>query len=47
MKKEAPMRFRFRVKFYPEDCSEELIQDITRVSPKYTNTSALVILVRF
>lgn len=30
VKKETPMRFRFRVKFYPEDCSEELIQDITR-----------------
>jgi len=30
VKKEAPMQFRFRAKFYPEDVSEELIQTITR-----------------
>ena len=31
MKKETPLQFRFRVRFYPEDVAEELIQDITRV----------------
>ncbi|XP_053700694.1 ezrin-like [Synchiropus splendidus] len=30
VKKENPLQFRFRVKFYPEDVGEELIQDITR-----------------
>ncbi|KAL7645470.1 UNVERIFIED_CONTAM: hypothetical protein RMT77_003856 [Armadillidium vulgare] len=29
IKKEAPLQFKFRAKFYPEDVSEELIQDIT------------------
>lgn len=29
--KDSPLQFRFRAKFYPEDVSEELIQDITRV----------------
>jgi len=29
IKKESPLQFRFRAKFYPEDVSEELIQDIT------------------
>lgn len=28
--KDSPLMFRFRAKFYPEDVSEELIQDITR-----------------
>lgn len=32
VKKESPLQFRFRAKFYPEDASEELIQDITRVN---------------
>ena len=31
IKKETPLQFRFRAKYYPEDVSEELIQDITRV----------------
>jgi len=31
VKKEVPLQFRFRVRFYPEDVAEELIQDITRV----------------
>ena len=31
VKKESPLQFRFRAKFYPEDVSEELIQEITRV----------------
>ncbi|KAG5265979.1 hypothetical protein AALO_G00248500 [Alosa alosa] len=30
MKKEVPLQFKFRGKFYPEDVSEELIQDITQ-----------------
>lgn len=29
MKKENPLQFKFRAKFYPEDVAEELIQDIT------------------
>jgi len=29
IKKESPLQFRFRAKFYPEDVAEELIQDIT------------------
>jgi len=31
VKKETPLQFRFRVRFYPEDVAEELIQDVTRV----------------
>uniref|UniRef100_A0A3B4ZR61 Ezrin-like n=1 Tax=Stegastes partitus TaxID=144197 RepID=A0A3B4ZR61_9TELE len=30
MKKESPLQFKLRVRMYPEDISEELIQDITR-----------------
>jgi hypothetical protein len=30
VKKETPMRFRFRVRFYPEDVAQELIQKVTR-----------------
>jgi len=30
VKKQTPMMFRFRARFYPEDVAEELIQDITR-----------------
>ncbi|KAG8522405.1 Ezrin [Galemys pyrenaicus] len=30
VRKENPLQFRFRAKFYPEDVSEELIQDITQ-----------------
>jgi radixin len=29
VKKETPLQFRFRAKFYPEDAAEELIQDVT------------------
>ncbi|XP_041668359.1 ezrin a [Cheilinus undulatus] len=29
-KKESPLQFKLRVKFYPEDVTEELIQDVTR-----------------
>nr|KAF7400037.1 hypothetical protein H0235_015774 [Vespula pensylvanica] len=29
VKKETPLQFKFRAKFYPEDVAEELIQDIT------------------
>ena len=28
--KDPPLKFRFRVKFYPEDVAEELIQDVTQ-----------------
>ena len=31
VKKETPLQFRFRAKFYPEDVSEELIQEVTQV----------------
>lgn len=31
VKKENPLQFKFRAKFYPEDVAEELIQDITVV----------------
>ncbi|CAL8283672.1 unnamed protein product [Lota lota] len=30
MKKESPLLFKFRAKFYPEDVADELIQDVTR-----------------
>lgn len=30
VKKETPLQFKLRAKFYPEDVNEELIQDITR-----------------
>ena len=29
--KDAPIHFKFRVKFFPEDVAEELIQDGTQV----------------
>jgi hypothetical protein len=29
VKKENPLQFKFRAKFYPEDVVEEIIQDIT------------------
>lgn len=32
VKKETPLQFKFRAKFFPEDVSEELIQEITQVS---------------
>lgn len=30
IKKETPLLFKLRVKFFPEDVNEELIQDVTR-----------------
>jgi hypothetical protein len=30
VRKETPLQFKFRVKFFPEDVAEELIQDITQ-----------------
>uniref|UniRef100_A0A3P9HD95 Ezrin a n=1 Tax=Oryzias latipes TaxID=8090 RepID=A0A3P9HD95_ORYLA len=30
VKKETPLQFKLRIKFYPEDVAEELIQDVTR-----------------
>uniref|UniRef100_A0A8C4HG82 Ezrin a n=1 Tax=Dicentrarchus labrax TaxID=13489 RepID=A0A8C4HG82_DICLA len=30
VKRETPLKFKLRAKFYPEDVSEELIQDVTR-----------------
>ncbi len=32
VRKEQPLQFKFRAKFYPEDVSEELIQEVTQVS---------------
>ena len=34
VRKENPLQFKFRAKFYPEDVSEELIQEVTQVSKK-------------
>ena len=31
VKDETPLQFKFRVKFFPEDVSEELIQEVTQV----------------
>lgn len=30
VKREIPLQFKMRVKFYPEDAAEELIQDVTK-----------------
>lgn len=30
VKKETPLQFKLRARFYPEDVGEELIQDVTR-----------------
>lgn len=30
MKKDNPLQFKFRAKFFPEDVSEELIQEVTQ-----------------
>ena len=30
VRRDVPLQFKFRVKFFPEDVSEELIQDITQ-----------------
>ena len=32
VKKENPLQFKFRAKFFPEDVEDEIIQDITLVS---------------
>jgi len=31
VKRESPLLFGFRARFYPENAAEELIQDVTRV----------------
>ena len=31
VKKETPLQFKFRAKFFPEDVGEELIQEVTQV----------------
>jgi radixin len=31
IRKENPMQFKFRAKFFPEDVTEELIQEVTQV----------------
>jgi len=35
VKKENSLQFHFRVRFYPENVEEELIQDVTRVSTRW------------
>lgn len=30
VKKDTPLKFKLKAKFYPEDVTEELIQDVTR-----------------
>ena len=32
VRKESPLQFKFRVKFFPEDVTEELIQEVTQVT---------------
>ena len=32
VRKENPLLFKFRAKFFPEDVAEELIQEITQVN---------------
>lgn len=32
VRKETPLQFKFRAKFFPEDVSEELIQEVTQVT---------------
>lgn len=44
VRKENPLQFKFRAKFFPEDVSEELIQEVTQVNDlimKYANLSSL------
>ena len=38
VKKESPLQFKFRAKFYPEDVSEELIQEVTQVNKRILNS---------
>ena len=38
VKKESPLQFKFRAKFYPEDVSEELIQEVTQVNKCILNS---------
>ena len=35
VKKDSRLNFKFRSKFFPEDVSEELIQDVTQVREVY------------
>lgn len=44
VKKDNALHFRFRAKFYPEDVSEELIQEITQVHA-HTGTHTWLLLV--
>ena len=39
VKKDNPLQFKFRAKFFPEDVSTEIIQDITLVRPFLNGTS--------
>ena len=51
VKKEAPLRFKFLVMYYPEDVVEELIQDVTQkmfflqVTGTGTNTETIIRLI--
>lgn len=45
VRKESPLQFKFRAKFYPEDVAEELIQDITQV--QYNEFFSLSLFFRF
>lgn len=46
VKKENPLQFKFRAKFFPEDVSEEIIQDITLVCCSFScnNIHSVVII---
>ncbi|KAF6036823.1 RDX [Bugula neritina] len=39
VKKETPLQFKFRAKFYPEDVSEELIQEVTQFISSCVHTN--------
>ena len=41
IKKETPFQFKFRSKFFPEDVSEELIQEVTQVCMKIERTMVM------
>lgn len=46
VKKENPLQFKFRAKFYPEDVADELIQEIT-LKLFYLQVRHLLILLLF
>ena len=41
VRKENPYQFKFRAKFFPEDVSEELIQEVTQVGGPLTTRASI------